>query len=58
MKLQLNIKYNQYYIFLSFGRYPIAGLAVVFAKGYGRFNANILVGPTDALLLIILSRLY
>lgn len=37
-------------IFLSFGRHPIAGLAAAFAGVSGGFSANLMVGPTDALL--------
>jgi aminobenzoyl-glutamate transport protein len=37
-------------IFYSFGRHPIAGLAAAFAGVSGGFSANLLVGPTDALL--------
>lgn len=37
-------------IFLSFGRHPMAGIAAAFAGVSGGFSANLLVGPTDALL--------
>lgn len=37
-------------VFLSFGRHPLAGLAAAFAGVSGGFSANLLVGPTDALL--------
>lgn len=37
-------------VFLSFGRHPMAGLAAAFAGVSGGFSANLLVGPTDALL--------
>ena len=37
-------------VFLSMGRHPIAGLAAAFAGVSGGFSANIMVGPTDALL--------
>lgn len=37
-------------IFYSFGRHPIAGLAAAFAGVSGGFSANLIVGPTDALL--------
>ena len=37
-------------IFLSFGRHPLAGLAAAFAGVSGGFSANLLPGPTDALL--------
>jgi len=37
-------------IFASAGRHPIAGLAAAFAGVSGGFSANLLVGPTDALL--------
>lgn len=37
-------------IFLSFGRHPLAGIAAAFAGVSGGFSANLLVGPTDALL--------
>ncbi|NLM12138.1 MAG: AbgT family transporter [Epulopiscium sp.] len=37
-------------IFHSFGRHPIAGLAAAFAGVSGGFSANLIVGPTDALL--------
>ncbi|MGL4654960.1 MAG: AbgT family transporter [Sarcina sp.] len=37
-------------IFLSMGRHPIAGLAAAFAGVSGGFSANLMVGPTDALL--------
>lgn len=37
-------------VFLSFGRHPIAGLAAAFAGVSGGFSANLMVGPTDALL--------
>ncbi|GAB6168550.1 AbgT family transporter [Clostridium carnis] len=37
-------------IFLSFGRHPLAGLAAAFAGVSGGFSANLLTGPTDALL--------
>lgn len=37
-------------IFYSFGRHPIAGLAAAFAGVSGGFSANLMVGPTDALL--------
>lgn len=37
-------------VFLSFGRHPLAGLAAAFAGVSGGFSANLMVGPTDALL--------
>lgn len=37
-------------IFLSFGRHPLAGLAAAFAGVSGGYSANLLTGPTDALL--------
>lgn len=37
-------------IFMSFGRHPIAGIAAAFAGVSGGFSANIVPGPTDALL--------
>ena len=37
-------------IFLSFGRHPMAGLAAAFAGVSGGYSANLLAGPTDALL--------
>ena len=37
-------------IFMSFGRHPIAGIAAAFAGVSGGFSANLMVGPTDALL--------
>ena len=37
-------------VFLSMGRHPIAGLAAAFAGVSGGFSANLMVGPTDALL--------
>ncbi|MGL5352878.1 MAG: AbgT family transporter, partial [Clostridium sp.] len=37
-------------IFMSFGRHPLAGLAAAFAGVSGGFSANLLPGPTDALL--------
>lgn len=37
-------------VFLSFGRHPLAGLAAAFAGVSGGFSANIIFGPTDALL--------
>lgn len=37
-------------VFLSFGRHPMAGLAAAFAGVSGGFSANLLAGPTDALL--------
>ena len=37
-------------VFLSMGRHPIAGIAAAFAGVSGGFSANIMVGPTDALL--------
>lgn len=37
-------------IFAGAGRHPIAGLAAAFAGVSGGFSANLLVGPTDALL--------
>lgn len=37
-------------IFLSAGKHPIAGLAAAFAGVSGGFSANIIFGPTDALL--------
>lgn len=37
-------------IFLSFGRHPLAGIAAAFAGVSGGFSANLMVGPTDALL--------
>ena len=37
-------------VFLSMGRHPMAGLAAAFAGVSGGFSANIIFGPTDALL--------
>lgn len=37
-------------IFLAVGRHPLAGLAAAFAGVSGGFSANLLLGPTDALL--------
>lgn len=37
-------------IFLSAGKHPIAGLAAAFAGVSGGFSANLIFGPTDALL--------
>lgn len=37
-------------IFRSFGRHPLAGIAAAFAGVSGGFSANLLPGPTDALL--------
>lgn len=37
-------------IFKSFGRHPLAGIAAAFAGVSGGFSANLLPGPTDALL--------
>lgn len=37
-------------IFMSFGRHPLAGIAAAFAGVSGGFSANLMVGPTDALL--------
>lgn len=37
-------------IFSSFGRHPLAGIAAAFAGVSGGFSANLMVGPTDALL--------
>ncbi|MPQ45008.1 AbgT family transporter [Clostridium tarantellae] len=37
-------------VFLSFGRHPLAGIAAAFAGVSGGFSANLLPGPTDALL--------
>ena len=37
-------------VFLSFGRHPMAGLAAAFAGVSGGYSANLLAGPTDALL--------
>ncbi len=37
-------------IFLSFGRHPLAGIAAAFAGVSGGFSANLMFGPTDALL--------
>lgn len=37
-------------IFLSFGRHPLAGLAAAFAGVSGGYSANLMAGPTDALL--------
>lgn len=37
-------------IFLTAGKHPIAGLAAAFAGVSGGFSANLLFGPTDALL--------
>jgi aminobenzoyl-glutamate transport protein len=37
-------------IFLAVGRHPLAGLAASFAGVSGGFSANLLLGPTDALL--------
>ena len=42
-------------IFLSFGRHPLAGLAAAFAGVSGGFSANLIAGPTDALLAGITS---
>ena len=37
-------------VFLSMGRHPMAGLAAAFAGVSGGFSANLMFGPTDALL--------
>ena len=37
-------------LFLAAGRHPLAGIAAAFAGVSGGFSANILIGPTDALL--------
>lgn len=37
-------------LFLAVGRHPLAGLAAAFAGVSGGFSANLLLGPTDALL--------
>lgn len=37
-------------IFLAAGRHPIAGMAAAFAGVSGGYSANLLVGPTDAIL--------
>ncbi|MBK8148391.1 MAG: AbgT family transporter [Acidobacteria bacterium] len=37
-------------IFLACGRHPLVGLAAAFAGVSGGFSANLLLGPTDALL--------
>lgn len=37
-------------IFLSAGKHPLAGLAAAFAGVSGGFSANLLFGPTDAIL--------
>lgn len=37
-------------VFMSFGRHPLAGIAAAFAGVSGGFSANLMVGPTDALL--------
>lgn len=37
-------------VFAGAGRHPIAGLAAAFAGVSGGFSANLLIGPTDALL--------
>lgn len=37
-------------IFMSFGRNPLAGIAAAFAGVSGGFSANLIFGPTDALL--------
>jgi len=37
-------------IFKSFGRHPLAGIAATFAGVSGGFSANLIPGPTDALL--------
>lgn len=37
-------------VFKSFGRHPLAGIAAAFAGVSGGFSANLLPGPTDALL--------
>lgn len=37
-------------VFASFGRHPIAGLAAAFSGVSGGFSANLMVGPTDAML--------
>lgn len=37
-------------VFLSFKRHPLAGIAAAFAGVSGGFSANIIFGPTDALL--------
>nr|WP_275975499.1 AbgT family transporter [Tetragenococcus halophilus] len=40
-------------IFAGAGRHPLAGLAAAFAGVSGGFSANLLIGPTDALLVDI-----
>lgn len=37
-------------IFLSFKRHPLAGIAAAFAGVSGGYSANLMVGPTDAIL--------
>lgn len=37
-------------VFLSMGRHPMAGIAAAFAGVSGGFSANLMFGPTDALL--------
>lgn len=37
-------------IFLAAGRHPIAGMAAAFAGVSGGYSANLLIGPTDAIL--------
>lgn len=37
-------------VFLSMGRHPMAGLSAAFAGVSGGFSANLMFGPTDALL--------
>jgi aminobenzoyl-glutamate transport protein len=37
-------------LFLAVGRHPLVGLAAAFAGVSGGFSANLLIGPTDALL--------
>jgi aminobenzoyl-glutamate transport protein len=37
-------------LFLSAGRHPLVGLAAAFAGVSGGFSANLVIGPTDALL--------
>ena len=37
-------------LFLAAGRHPLAGIAAAFAGVSGGFSANVLIGPTDALL--------
>ena len=37
-------------VFLSFGKHPLAGIAAAFAGVSGGYSANLMVGPTDAIL--------